>query len=523
MKTLALSFLAVLVMTTVILAAANDSEIVEAAMRGDSASVRSLLGDGADVNAAYGDGSTALHWAAGNGDLELTLVLLDAGARVDATTRIDSMTPLFMAAKSGEAAAIEALLDAGAGVGEANENGTTVLMTAAASGSVDAVQALIDGGADVNAKEKTNGQTALMFASTLNRAGAIKILIENGADTDVTTEVSKLPVRGRGGRRSGPGVVGGMTALHFAARDAQMDAVRALVAGGADVNRVSAANQTPPLTEAILNANLDIAKYLLDNGAGVNITNADGLTPLYATGDIRWRQNTWYPQPNVSEEETDYLDLMEEILDHGPDVNARQAKRLWFRSFRYSGGWIDPAGATALWRAAQANDVDSIRLLAAHGANPTIPTARGVTPLMVAAGFGFTWQATNIKPDSRMDALRYLVEELGADVDGKNVQAYTALHGAAYVGDNDAIMYLMSRGADINARASARLGSRPATDVEPGTGDTVADFANGPHEKSLLFPDTVRLLEYLGSENSHDCRSTGCVNNTKEDRPPGGR
>ena len=43
-------------------------------------------------------------------------------------------------------------------------------------------------------------------------------------------------------------------------------------------------------------------------------------------------------------------------------------------------------------------------------------------------------------------------------------------------------------------------------------------MANGPREKSLLHPETVKLLESLGSLNSHDCRSTACVNNTKDDR-----
>jgi hypothetical protein len=44
-------------------------------------------------------------------------------------------------------------------------------------------------------------------------------------------------------------------------------------------------------------------------------------------------------------------------------------------------------------------------------------------------------------------------------------------------------------------------------------------MANGPREKSLLHPETVKLVESLGSENSHDCRSTACVNNTKAEKP----
>ena len=72
----------------------------------------------------------------------------------------------------------------------------------------------------------------------------------------------------------------------------------------------------------------------------------------------------------------------------------------------------------------------------------------------------------------------------------------------------------------MRARASGRLGgTQGAEDVPEGTGDSVADMANGPREKSLLHPDTVAILEGLGSENSHDCRSTACVNNTKAEKP----
>lgn len=517
MRKFGLIVLVCFVMTPMILAGAKSADIVEAAMIGDRETVRALLEEGADVNAVYGDGSTALHWAAGNADLELTRMLLENGAKVSMKTRVGSISPLFMAAKSGEDTVIKVLLDSGANPNDSNLNGTTVLMTAAASGSVDAVLALIDAGADANLREKTNGQTALMFAATLNRSEAVKVLIENHADPNVTTKVSKLPV---GNKKAGPKAVGGMTALHFAARDGQMEAVRELVKGGADLNVRSVASQTPPITEAIINANLDIAGYLLDNNADVTISNVDGLTPLYAAVDIRWRTNTWYPQPNVSEEKTNYLDLAERILAQGADINARLGGRLWYRNFRYSSDWVEPVGGTAFWRAAQANDVDGMRLLVAHGANPTISTARGVTPLMVATGIGFEYQTTNVFPDSRMDSVRYLVEELDADVNGKDVQAYTVLHGAAYVGDNDVVRYLVANGADVKARASARMfGTRPAIDVAPGTGDTIADMANGPREKSLLHPATVALLEAFGSENSHDCRSTGCINNTES---PGG-
>src|SRR5437899_2144146 len=69
-------------------------------------------------------------------------------------------------------------------------------------------------------------------------------------------------------------------------------------------------------------------------------------------------------------------------------------------------------------------------------------------------------------------------------------------------------------------RSGGRLGgTQGAENVPEGTGDTIADMANGPREKSLLYPNTVALLESLGAENSHDCRSTACVNNTKAEKP----
>ncbi|MGE0814197.1 MAG: ankyrin repeat domain-containing protein [Vicinamibacterales bacterium] len=525
--------------------------LVLAAMQRDAAAARALLATGADVNAADGDGTTALHWAAYHGDVDLARALLAAGAKVNAASRIGGMTALHMAARNGHAAIVALLLEAGADAREANGNGTTVLMAAAGSGSAEAVTRLLDAGADVNAVDATNGQSALMFAAARNAEAAIRVLLARGADPSAATKVVRLGrvlvdangdplseeeaarIRSRQastdprrqGRVFGATVMGGMTALHFAAREGHMAAVRALVEGGAGVNEVSGGERTSPMVEAIINGHLDMARYLLDHGADPTLANIDGLTPLYATVDMKWRHNTWYPQPTVDEERTGYLELMSALMDKGADVNARLMRKLWFRKFRYGDDWVEPMGATAFWRAAQANDIAAMRLLASRGADPQIPTLLGVTPLMVAAGVGFEYQGTNIAPDARLAAVKYLVEDLHLDVNARDIQYYTPLHGAAYVGQNDLVQYLVDRGADPKARARGRLGgTQGAVDVPEGTGDTVADMANGPREKSLLHPDTVKLLESLGSINSHDCRSTACVNNTKRDtpeKPPG--
>src|SRR5687768_9416727 len=97
--------LGVLVLTSS-LAAAPDTRVADAAMRGDTESVQSLVRGGADVNAAQGDGMTALHWTALNADLQTLDVLLHAGAATEALTRVGAYTPLHLASARGHAAVV---------------------------------------------------------------------------------------------------------------------------------------------------------------------------------------------------------------------------------------------------------------------------------------------------------------------------------------------------------------------------------------------------------------------------------
>ena len=89
---------------------------------------------------------------------------------------------------------------------------------------------------------------------------------------------------------------------------------------------------------------------------------------------------------------------------------------------------------------------------------------------MVAAGIGFEYQGTNIKPDSRLATVTYLIDELHADVNAKDSKHYTTLHGAAYVGDNAAVRYLVAKGANVKARANTIYGRNSDTDEAVGEG-----------------------------------------------------
>ncbi len=560
-------------------AAGSDTRLADAAQEGDKATVANLLKQKADVNGAQGDGSTALHWAASQDDLEMAKALLAAGADVKAATRISTVTPLFMASKNGSAPMIDALLSAGADANVVDSNGTTPLMLASASGSADAVKALLDHKAQVNVKDKAHGQTALMFAAALNRDGVIRVLMDHGADAKITTNVVKpekirvdedgnpIPDAkadakedtakggGRGGRRGGgrdggdpppedspeekaiqelrtmaqtlatrlddlekqmkaadgppqqprekgASVVGGMTALLFAARDGQMDAAKALIEKGADINQPNAGDKTTPLLMSIINGHYDLAKYFTDKGADANLADDLGLLPLYATVDVQWAPKAWFPQPVTGQEQVTYLDLMKDLMDHGANPNARLGKKLWFRGFGDK-TWVDPAGATVLLRAAVALDVPAMKVLVAHGADPDLPTKGGDTLLMVCSGLGWGANFSMNVPEGWIPAVKYALE-LGGDVNAKDAKGYSALHGASYIGNNDLVKFLVDQGADVKAVAKDK--------------NTVADMANGPNRFGIPHPETVALLEKLGSANSHNCRSDQCLVAPKEEK-----
>jgi ankyrin repeat protein len=302
-------------------------------------------------------------------------------------------------------------------------------------------------------------------------------------------------IAARAPRRVGAEVMGGMTALLYAAREGHRNTALALVEAGANVNQVSG-DKYSPLVMAITNGHLDLAKYFLDHGADPNLaTNAD-LPALYATIDVQWAPHAWFPQPTTEQEKVSYLDLMKAELEHGAKVNAQVGEKLWFRSFTNDYTWIDPSGATAFWRAAQSSDTAAMRLLVEHGADPKMPIKSGDTPLHAAAGIGWAANWSVNAPVPLIDAVKYCVE-LGNDVNAVDNRGFTALHGAAYLGNNDMVTYLASKGAKVDVKSKA--------------GDSAADMANGPTRFGQPHPDTVALLEKLGSPNSHNCRSDQCV------------
>ena len=308
------------VLPTLLIAAVR-SEVADAAMQRNKAAVRALLQQNADVNAPQIDGTTALHWAVETDDLELTDLLIRAGAHVSAANKAGA-TPLLLATINGNATLIERLITAGADPkAPLTKSADTALMMASRTGKIDAVKVLLDHGAQVNAKETWGGTTALMWAVSERHPDVAKLLVENGADVNAksyfvpsasgrgfegTTPLAAKPNQGIQEFASGL-----LTPPMFAAREDDIDSARLLIKAGADVNAIGGDGKDA-LGLALFNGSYDVASLLIDNHANVNQADAQRFTPLFWAVDRRNMETA----PNFPwMVTTDPLPLIKSLLD----------------------------------------------------------------------------------------------------------------------------------------------------------------------------------------------------------------
>ena len=429
--------------------------LVEAVKSGNRDAVRTLL-KSADVNAAEIDGTTALHWSVRSGDLETTRLLLGAGAHADEANRY-GVTPLSLAALNGNAAIMDVLIKAGANPAATVSDGQTMLMIAARSGNPEALNVLLARKVDVNAHEQALGETALIWAASENHAEAITLLAKNGADLNARSKTLKFPLAKFGDGKSGRFTVlprGGWTPLMYAARQGASGAARALAETGADLN-LTDPDGTSALVLAIINAHYDLAAMLIDKGARPNVADTSGMAALYAAVDMNTLDETPGRPPPKSTDRLNALTLMNVLLEHGADPNARLAAPLIERVHNNGDGALGP-GSTPLMRAAKKGDIDAMRLLLDHGADVNLAANNGATVLMFVSGRGGLGRfgVYDVKKATDADFLEgaRLCLQHGADVNATDESGQTALHNAAVQRSDPFIEFLADHGARVDVK-----------------------------------------------------------------------
>ena len=467
---------------TAVTAFAADTRLVDAAKNRDEAAIRSLLKLKPDINAQDVTGMTALVWAAHNDDLESARLLLSAGADPKIANRYD-ITALSEAAQCGDGAMIEALVKAGADVNAAFGEGETPLMTASRTGSIAGVKALLAAGAKVNAADQYRGETALMWAAAENHAEIAKALVAAGADVNARSTLYDFNFRkvAAGGTQAVYSR-GGLTPLLFAARQGALESAKVLLDGGADVNAAEQDYGLTPLLEAIFNDHYDLAAFLVDRGASLK----EGA--LYLAVEMR---NLDYQGNRPRKPVTDKLDelaFINYLLSHGADPNGPMTVKIPPRAAQNAA--VIPHGYTPFMRAARSADVETMKLLIAHGADPNKAADDRNTPLIVAgAGMGARFQGGEDKPEADFVACMKLLVASGADVNAINDRGDTAMHGAAARGADLIVQFLADHGARFDIKNKQ---DRTPLDVAMGIGG-VANTGGIAHAT------TVALIQRLNS------------------------
>jgi ankyrin repeat protein len=457
-----------------------------AAYRNDVDIADLLIAAGADVKKPNHDGATPLRLASINGSAPMIQRLLKAGADANEVSP-NGETPLMFAARNGNPDAVKVLIDQKADVNAKEKlRGTTPLMWAAEQSHPEAIKLLLASGADYKAASNfdTKGNRAYLAPTVRQRAasdqgaGGLRQGKQGGrgfggggqakqakqakagaAGTAEEDQVAALDAAAAefafGRTRDTDG--GGITPLVFATRQDCMECVKELLAAGADVNQVTHYGWTPLLT-ATQNRHYKIGAYLLDHGANPNIKNNGGWSPLYLATDNRNIEGGDYP---VRKPDMDHLDFIKLLLAKNADVNVRVCGTQSTATTcvgdstetrtNFTMQWLNEDGATPFLRAAQSSDVELMKLLLAHGADPKIYTARNVTALAVASGIAWVEGVTYEWSREQNDETVKMLLDLGLDPNVHDEDGRTSLHGAAHKGRNEIIQMLVDRGGDLEA------------------------------------------------------------------------
>ncbi len=500
--------------------------------------VTALLKAGANPKAANREGSTPMWLACVNGDAPVISALIAAGADPNEKLPL-GRSPLMIAARTGNIDALKVLIDKGADV-NAKETlrGTTPLMWAADEGHAPAIQFLLAHGADIKARSnptergsgpalgKANDPRKAVAAQGAALAAGQPAPFGTGRNNAAGAGAAGAGAQGRAGRggrggggaaaaggttaadgtddgatavgftRRGQGVKDGgqLTALSYAARADDLESVKTLLAAGADVNEVTGYGWSPLLI-ATQNRYYKLGAYLMDHGADVNLTNKGQWTPLYLATDNRNIEGGDYP---VRKSDMDHLEYIKLLLDHGANVNARIKDSTETRTV-FTNQWLDENGATAFLRASQSGDIELMKLLLAHGADPKINTVLGVTPLAVAAGIGWVEGITYERsPELTLQAVKLLLD-LGLDPNAQAETGRVALHGAAHKGRSDVVQALYDHGAKLDVRDYGNTDNRGGK-LAVHTWEPV-DYADGlvrvGVQSAIPHPETGHLIREL--------------------------
>jgi len=363
---------------------------------------RLLVEHGADAAAQDKNRSTPLHQASRSGSVEVARLLVEHGANVTAQDK-DQSTPLHRASQDGHHEISLVLLQCGADANCRDENYMTPLHLASRLGHVEVVEILLTHGAYPNARDESDW-TPLSFASPEGHLDVVRLLLNRGEDSGALHIASEHEDHARF-----PSLVvvpnaendDNQTPLFLASRNGRLEVAQFLLENGADLQCLDWLKRSP-LHGASENGHYDVTRFLLDKGADADARDAHLWTPLHmasktgqftvaqllldygaevdAQDDLRWT-----PLHMASQE--GHQDVVQLLLDCGADV-----------------GTLEGDDETALHLAAYYGRLRVTELLLEHHANTYARNKAGKTPFDLASKESHHDVARLLQNDDKDDA-----------------------------------------------------------------------------------------------------------------------
>lgn len=349
------------------------TDIFSAVRTGTAEDVRLLVESGsADVNAKGRNDITPLHFAAVNGNIDIALILISAGANINAKVSEEGncMTPLHIAIKGGKVECAKFLVNCGADLDAKTSEGFTPLHIAKGIGNAEIVE-IIETKLSESNKESRESFTDIFSAVQRGTAEDVRHLIKAGADVNATGK-------------------GGITPLHYAADRGDIDIVWVLMEAWAKVNvQVSEeGGSMRPLDVAISAGNVECAKLLIDSGANLGASTSDGSTPLHAAaekGDIETVRNLIAKDAEIDAKTSKEIGAMTPLHMAIMSGMTECAKYLIDKTPNLETRMGD--GSTPLFLAIKKVNIELVKYLVFKKANINAEN-KGFTPLRVAMSVG---------------------------------------------------------------------------------------------------------------------------------------
>lgn len=357
--------------------------------------------------------------------------------------------------------------------------GLAPLHHAVRQGHVEAAMTLLDRGADIDQPTAGDHTSPLLMAAINGQFDLALALLDAGADPTLASTAGTTPLFAVLERQWAPRASYAHPIEHQQQQATHLEVMQALLAAGADPN-------------VRLTSRLWYMEYTFDvlGQAGVHYA---GATPF-------WRAAHALD-----------VEAMAMLKEHGADTAVPTLKLPSRRrpqaepepgkeGGKAGGSTAGPTGLADAQKVLEEAEYAKDKALEEDDKSGLPPVPVGgpfIYPIHIAAGAGYGQQfagnAHRYVPGNWLPAVRFLVEDCGADVNRRDANGYTALHHAASRGDNELVEYLIKKGADVM--------------VVSRKGETTVDMANGPIQRLSPFPDTIALLEGYGAINNHNCVS----------------